>query len=160
MQLRQMKSLALDAGSQTSTSEGTSIISQAKPEPDSDDGGSHAEAEKTVLPPKRQPSEVPSLMDSEIPHGNPDFYFDPRTSTCPPNESSAVPSRVSSLVFGLGVLPAAAVPGIRTEVVRGSAFVGVDYDLDFRLKKAVLPNQLSAPPLIVESYAGRSDPIG
>lgn len=112
----------------------------------------HAEAEKTVLPPKRQPNEVPSLMDSGIPHGNPDFYFDPRTSTCPPNESSAVSSRVSSLVFGLGVLPAAAVPGIRTEVVRGSEFVGVDYDLDFRPKKAVLPNQLSAPPLIVESY--------
>lgn len=59
---------------------------------------------------------------------------------------------MSSLIFGLGVLPGAAVPGIRTEVVRGSAFVGVDYDLDFRLKKAASPNQLSAPPLIVESY--------
>lgn len=149
---RQPEDTSYDAGSQTSTSEDTSIIGQAKSEPDSDDGGSHAEAEKTVLLPKREPSEVPSLMDSGIPHGNTDFYFDPRTSTCPPNESSAAPSQVSSPVFGLEVLPDAAVPGIRTEVVRGSAFVGVDYDLDFRLKKAASPNQLSAPPLSVESY--------
>jgi len=85
--------------------------------------GSHAKAEKTALPPKRQPSEDPSLMDSGILHGDLDFYFDLRTSTCPPNESSAVPPRVSSPVFGFEVLPDAAVPGIRTEVVRGSAFM-------------------------------------
>lgn len=64
MQLRQMKSLALDA------------------EPDSDDGGSHAEAEKTVLPPKRQPSEAPSLMDSGIPHRNP-LLFRPKNVNMP-----------------------------------------------------------------------------
>jgi serine/threonine protein kinase len=149
---KQPEDTSYDASSQTSTSEDTSIMGQAKPEPDSDDDGSHAEAEKTVLLPKRQPSEVPSLMDSGIPHGNPDFYFDPRTLTCPANESSAVPPRVPSPVFGLEAPPGAAAPGIRTEVVRGSAFVGVHYGLDFQLKKAASPNQLSAPPLNVESH--------
>lgn len=90
-------------------------------------------------------------MDSGIPHENPDI-ISTQGSTCPLNESSAVLSRVSGPVFGLEVLPGAAVPGIRTEVVRGSVFVGVDYDLDFRLKKAASPNQLSAPPFNVESH--------
>jgi len=70
----------------------------------------------------------------------------------PPNESSAVQSRVPSPVFRLEALPGAAVPSIRTEVVRESAFVGVHYDLEFRLKKAASPNQLSTPPLSVESH--------
>lgn len=149
---RRPEDTSYNAGSRTSTSEDTSIIDQAKPEPDSDDDGSHAEAEKTVLRPKRHPSEVPSLTDGGIPHGSPDFYFDPRTSTCPLNGSSAVPSRMSSPVFGFEVLPDAVVPGIRTEVVKGPAFAGVDYNLDFRLGKAASPNQLSAPPLSIEPY--------
>lgn len=116
-----------DADSQTSTSEDAVVIGQPKPEPDSDEGGSHTEAEKTIPPP----------TDSTILHGNLDFRLDLKMSKYPLHESSARSSRVPSPSFGLEALPEPATPNIQTyEIAMRSGFRGVGCDLDHHLRKS------------------------